>query len=156
MNIDKNEEARRAFAIRLAEELDSKGWTQSDLARRAGISKDAVSTYVRGRSIPTGEFLDRISNALEVDKAELLPARPRKSGPSGRQGMGMELITLEDGSPGVRVLWGVRDYPEAVGNVITHLERGRWAAAAGELIDLADPGDIPVLQAMLDRRKASS
>lgn len=50
-----------------------KGWTQSELARRAGLPRDSVSVYVRGKSLPTPQSLHRLASALGVKAQELLP-----------------------------------------------------------------------------------
>lgn len=47
--------------------------TQTELANEAGLSKDAVSTYVRKRSIPGRENLRAIAKALKTDPDQLLP-----------------------------------------------------------------------------------
>jgi transcriptional regulator with XRE-family HTH domain len=51
----------------------SKGWHQSELARQSGLNRDAVSTYVRGRTLPTPASLDALARALGVSSVELLP-----------------------------------------------------------------------------------
>jgi transcriptional regulator with XRE-family HTH domain len=65
---------RREFSKRLKARLAELGINQSDLARASGMSKDAISTYLRERSIPTRENLKKIGDALQVDPAQLLPS----------------------------------------------------------------------------------
>jgi len=60
------------FAAKLNAALDERGWSQSELARRAGIRRDAVSTYCRAAAIPSKVFLDKIAKALGGSAAELL------------------------------------------------------------------------------------
>lgn len=66
-------ELRRKFSENLLQVLEERGMTQTDLARRSGLSKDAISTYVRQRSIPTKDSLELIAKALEVEPARLVP-----------------------------------------------------------------------------------
>ena len=65
--------SRQEFGRRLAAILADKSWNQSDLARAADIGRDAVSTYVRGRSFPDPKNLKKISDALHVAPDTLLP-----------------------------------------------------------------------------------
>jgi transcriptional regulator with XRE-family HTH domain len=58
---------RIEFAKKLTKLLREKEMNQSDLARAIGVSRDAMSTYARGRSFPTHENLRRIATALGVD-----------------------------------------------------------------------------------------
>ena len=64
---------KQEFGRRLYNLMVRKGWTQSELARQAGIARDSVSTYVRGRSLPEPLNLERLAKALGVSAAELLP-----------------------------------------------------------------------------------
>ncbi|MCQ4160834.1 helix-turn-helix transcriptional regulator [Roseomonas sp. GC11] len=58
---------------RIAERLRTKGWNQSDLAREAGIGRDNVSTYVRGKSLPGPKILAAIAKALDCTAEDLAP-----------------------------------------------------------------------------------
>lgn len=76
---------KQEFARRLYELMIAKGWNQSDLARAAfgtratkdgtmdAKGKDAVSSYITGRSLPTKSSLVALANALGVKPEELLP-----------------------------------------------------------------------------------
>lgn len=64
---------KQEFARRLQATLLEQGLSQADLARLADISRDAVSTYVRGRSLPTPANLEKLARALGVDAHTLLP-----------------------------------------------------------------------------------
>lgn len=61
------------FGRKLYQEIVSRGWNQSDLARRADLPRDAISTYIRGRSMPTPQSLAKLAKALGKAPAELLP-----------------------------------------------------------------------------------
>ena len=61
------------FGKRLFDLMIQKGWNQSDLARQAEMGRDSVSTYIRGRSVPTPQNLDKLSSALGISSEELYP-----------------------------------------------------------------------------------
>jgi transcriptional regulator with XRE-family HTH domain len=65
---------REAFARRLRDALLRRGMSQADLARSAGVSKDAISTYMHHRSLPSDTSLAKLARALRVDPEVLLPA----------------------------------------------------------------------------------
>lgn len=67
-HLTKQEFGRRVLGL-----MYSKGWHQSELARRAGLTRDVVSTYVNGRSIPTRLNLEKLAKTLDVEADELLP-----------------------------------------------------------------------------------
>lgn len=64
---------KQEFGKRLYKLMVAKGWHQSELARRADIARDSISTYVRGVSLPEPDNLDRLAKALDVDPVSLLP-----------------------------------------------------------------------------------
>lgn len=64
---------KQEFGRRLYQELVARGWNQSELARRADLPRDAISTYIRGRSVPTPQSLAKLAKALGKAPAELLP-----------------------------------------------------------------------------------
>ena len=70
---------KQEFARRLKALLIHKEWSQSDLARRAGLTRDAVSTYCRGASFPTEKNLEKLSKALDVPSEQLLPNKVEMS-----------------------------------------------------------------------------
>lgn len=61
------------FGRRLHQLIVERGWTQSELARRAGVGRDQISTYVRGRSFPEPTSLNKLSKALSVPPEQILP-----------------------------------------------------------------------------------
>jgi transcriptional regulator with XRE-family HTH domain len=70
--------AKADFAKHLYEEIHKRGWTQSEFARHCDLARDAISTYVRGRSLPSDDALLKMSAVLGVEAHDLLPtARPR-------------------------------------------------------------------------------
>lgn len=68
--------AQEAYdAARLAIELgasvralrEGQGWSQSELARRAGMTQPAVARFESGGTVPTIPVLERLAHALEAD-----------------------------------------------------------------------------------------
>ena len=64
---------KHAFAKRLYSLMMAKGWNQSELARRAGLPRDSVSTYIRAKVMPTPLSAQSLANALGVSPEDLLP-----------------------------------------------------------------------------------
>lgn len=64
---------KQQFGKRLYRLMVDKGWTQSELARRADLPRDAISVYVRGKSLPTPQSLTKLAAALSVSEVQLLP-----------------------------------------------------------------------------------
>jgi transcriptional regulator with XRE-family HTH domain len=64
---------KQEFGRRLYQLMIAKGWRQSDLARRADIQRDSVSTYVRGVTWPSQINLEKLAKALDVEPNDLLP-----------------------------------------------------------------------------------
>lgn len=69
-DIRKQELGRRIHQLLL-----ERGWSQSELARRANLGRDAISTYVRGTVFPTPRSLRAIARAFGVSEDDLLPDR---------------------------------------------------------------------------------
>lgn len=67
-SLTKQEFGKRLYRLMLA-----KGWHQSELARQAGVPRDAVSVYIRGKSLPTPVNLQKLAGALGLPAEELLP-----------------------------------------------------------------------------------
>ena len=64
---------KQQFARRLYQLMLAKGWNQSELGRQADLPRDAISVYVRGKSLPTPQNLKSLADALGDTEAELLP-----------------------------------------------------------------------------------
>ena len=67
-HLEMQEFGRRLYSLALA-----KGWRQSELARQADMSRDSVSTYVRGVTFPSHHNLVKLARALDVTPESLLP-----------------------------------------------------------------------------------
>tara|TARA_B100000965_G_scaffold217683_1_gene182219 strand:+ start:1088 stop:1507 length:420 start_codon:yes stop_codon:yes gene_type:complete len=61
------------FGKRLFKLMHEKGWNQSDLAKKAEMGRDSISTYIRGKSVPTPGNLDRLALLFDVKPEELYP-----------------------------------------------------------------------------------
>lgn len=69
--------ANAVLRLRLA-----KGWSQSELARRAGTRQANISKLENGLANPTVDFLRRVAEALETDlTVHLGPAQSPRSAP---------------------------------------------------------------------------
>jgi transcriptional regulator with XRE-family HTH domain len=55
----------------LEEELESRGWSQRELARRAGIAHTTVSYVLAGRQAPSWDFCAAIAEALGLAPTEV-------------------------------------------------------------------------------------
>lgn len=70
------------FSDWLEKELSGRGWSHSELARRAGLSQVQVSGVISGQRKPGCEFCIKVAQALELSpvlilvKAGILPTSP--------------------------------------------------------------------------------
>ncbi|MGB0467517.1 MAG: helix-turn-helix domain-containing protein [Pontibacterium sp.] len=65
--------SKQEFGKRLYALMMQKGMNQSDLARASKLGRDSISTYVRGRSVPTPQNLEKLCAVLSVAPDELYP-----------------------------------------------------------------------------------
>ena len=61
-----------AIAGRIKVERAQRGWSQTDLAQRSGVSKAMISKIERGEASPTATVLGRLSGALGLALSVLL------------------------------------------------------------------------------------
>jgi ribosome-binding protein aMBF1 (putative translation factor) len=66
---DAYDAARLAFELGAAVRRlrEAKGWSQTQLARSAGMTQSAVARFEAGGSIPTLPVLQRLARALDAD-----------------------------------------------------------------------------------------
>ena len=64
---------KQEFGKRLYRFMLDKGWRQADLHRAAGLPKDSISSYIRGRTFPTHASALKLSKALGVPVEEIMP-----------------------------------------------------------------------------------
>lgn len=65
--------AKDEFARRLYQLMLGKGWRQADLARQAGLPRNAISVYLRGASLPSPDSLKALAKAFDMEPSVLLP-----------------------------------------------------------------------------------
>lgn len=73
------EAARRAFELGSAvrERREKRGWTQSELAKAAGMTQSAVARFEAGGTVPTLPVLERLAHALDAELSiQFKPVRP--------------------------------------------------------------------------------
>lgn len=61
------------FGRKLYRMMIDKGWRQSELARRADMPRDSISSYVRGIAYPSATNLRKLAQALGVQPDDLIP-----------------------------------------------------------------------------------
>jgi transcriptional regulator with XRE-family HTH domain len=66
---------RRVFRDRLIARMKDQKITGAELARKAKLSKDAISTYTTMRSLPGPKTLDRLAAALQCKPTDLVPTK---------------------------------------------------------------------------------
>jgi transcriptional regulator with XRE-family HTH domain len=81
------EDAKVAFGRRLREKINDLGIPDAQVARRAGISTSALSSYTKGRSFPNSEQLFPLCDVLGVEARWLI---------SGATPNPANLIAVED------------------------------------------------------------
>jgi transcriptional regulator with XRE-family HTH domain len=102
--VNNREAVKAIFAQRLYELIAKKGWTQSEFARYAKLNRDAVSTYIRSKSMPTPLNLTKMADCLGVKPDALVP-NYYDSDVSGKGEPTVEIKAMpgEDGFMWVRV-----------------------------------------------------
>jgi ribosome-binding protein aMBF1 (putative translation factor) len=77
---DAYQAARRAYELGRAVRTlrEARGWSQSQLARAAGMTQPAVARFEAGGTVPTLPVLERLATALEADLVVTLT--PREAG----------------------------------------------------------------------------
>jgi len=58
------------FADWLLAQLAKRNWTQTELAKKAGLTKQAITNYVNGR-IPDNDAISKIASALRISVEEV-------------------------------------------------------------------------------------
>jgi transcriptional regulator with XRE-family HTH domain len=72
--VKRHDEVVGVFSIRLEETRRVRGFTQADLAEKAGVSVTYISQLERGETAPGIDLVGRLAGALGMTVAELLPA----------------------------------------------------------------------------------
>jgi transcriptional regulator with XRE-family HTH domain len=66
-----------ATLVRTARE--ARGWSQTDLAERSGVSHSGISALEKGKGAPTMTTLRKLADALGVDVSQLIGSEPVRS-----------------------------------------------------------------------------
>lgn len=74
--------SKAEFGRRLYDMILARGWRQSELARRANVQRDGISSYINGKTYPSDQNLVKIARALGVKPNDLMPDFGM-SGPAG-------------------------------------------------------------------------
>lgn len=70
------DQAKKVLARNIYKAIVEKGISPAELARRSGLTRDNISTYMRASSLPNEENLKKLARALDMRPDELLPNRP--------------------------------------------------------------------------------
>lgn len=71
------------------------GWSQEELAEKLGVSRQAVSKWESGRSVPDADILMKIADVLDVSLSDLLGAElPHNEGQQNE--IAAQLIRLNE------------------------------------------------------------
>ena len=62
------------FGAWLQDQLDQRGWKQTDLARACGLSKQQINAVVRGNRTPSNTMLKTLAHALHLPDVDLFRA----------------------------------------------------------------------------------
>lgn len=65
--------SKEQFGRRLKKLMNAREWNNSEMARRAGVGRDMVGTYVMGKAYPSEKTLEAIAQAFGMTPGELLP-----------------------------------------------------------------------------------
>lgn len=123
-----NQLVKDAFSRRLYSELIARNLTQAELARRAGLNRDAVSTYITGKALPGPTKLAAIAKVFGMEPSELLPAAAEAL--SAPTTLPLDTFSFKEVAPG-----RVRLQVNRVVSLATAMEIGRLIdkdTAAGE------------------------
>lgn len=86
---------------RIAELRQALGWSQEDLAKKAGTTNQQIGRLESGTRRLTVDWMERVSRALGVTPAELLePAQARTVQVVGYVGAGAEVFAIDDHAKG--------------------------------------------------------
>ena len=80
------DETGERLAQRLRLERDARGWSQAELAARAGVSKATVSKIERHEMSPTAVLLVKLAGAFDLTLAGLLLRAEGEGGRRSRAG----------------------------------------------------------------------
>ena len=91
------ERIRLNVGKRIQSKLYEKGWKQADLAEKAGIGRDSISLYIRGKNLPGASNLKSIAAALDMTIQELAPEVASATRVRTNEGPQQQMRQLDDG-----------------------------------------------------------
>lgn len=94
---------KQEFGKRLYRLMLGKGWHQSELARQSGLPRDSISTYIRGKSLPTPQNLEVLAACFGIKTEELLPNHTESAIDEENPAFEMKVSTSAPGTAWVRV-----------------------------------------------------
>lgn len=97
-HLNKEQFGRRLYGMML-----DMGWNQSELARQADLPRDSISTYVRGKSLPTPLSLKKLADALGTRPEVLLPNSAEQAIDQDSPAMEMKVSTADPTKAWLRV-----------------------------------------------------
>lgn len=62
------------FGRRVQSLMLERNWNQAELARAAGLGRDSISTYIRGKVFPDPKNLKRIADAFGMTPQQMMPS----------------------------------------------------------------------------------
>ena len=60
------------FSVWLSQELTARGWSQRELARRAGLSNQFISAVMNGNMNPGDKFIHNVAQAFGIPEIEVM------------------------------------------------------------------------------------
>lgn len=64
---------REQFGERLFNLAVDRGWSQAELARQSGLTRNSISNYMRGNYLPDAASLKALATAFKMKPEDLLP-----------------------------------------------------------------------------------
>lgn len=134
-SIDRVTPSKFEFGQRLQKALNDRNWSQADLARQVEritgepMGRDAVSTYINGRSFPTPASLNRLCKALDMTREELFPNALMNAPQDEQPAFEMRAVAGQPGQAWVRVS-GMMSFETAteIARLFNEEERARTKA----------------------------
>lgn len=95
--------SNKEFGQRVYRLMIAKGWNQAELSRRAGLTRDSISTYIRGLTYPSAVSVSKLASALGVDTEQLMPNHIEHAIEKDDPSFEMKISTVDHGRAWVRL-----------------------------------------------------
>lgn len=103
-----------AFGVRIREAREAADLTQTELARRLGMTRSSVANFEAGRQKPTVETAISVAVALQADPAWLLVGPQAAEAPvHASERIVREMRALADEKPSLRLVLAMQDGKDA-------------------------------------------